>query len=133
EYVRKEISQGHSFAGFDLRVAGVGDLRAERLSRLCGELAVSKGQNEVEQAARVIERVIGEEVGAGPSIDWPLSRLLWYLGFDPDLFKAVAAIARDPGWAAHAIEQSEHNQLPRPRGRYVGPARRTFVPLEERG
>ena len=36
------------------------------------------------------------------------------------------------GWAAHVIEQSEHNRLIRPRARYTGPAVRPVRPLAER-
>ncbi|MGC1272063.1 MAG: citrate/2-methylcitrate synthase [Planctomycetaceae bacterium] len=132
-YIRRVIAQGHSFAGFDLRLTAVGDARAAWLTPICQELAAQTGNESLEHVAGLAERLIAEETGAGPSLDWPLTRLLFYLGFDAELFKPVAAIARVVGWAAHAIEQSEHNQLLRPRGRYVGPKPRAFVPLEERG
>jgi citrate synthase len=131
--VRREIGQGHAFPGFDARLTAVGDVRAAWLTPYCRRLAAETENESTEQAAETVERLIGEETGAGPTLDWPLTRLLHYLGFDPDLFKAVAALARVVGWATHAVEQSEHNQLLRPRGRYVGPPRRPFVPLDERG
>ncbi|HEX6984911.1 MAG TPA: citrate/2-methylcitrate synthase [Planctomycetaceae bacterium] len=132
-FIRKEIAQGHSFPGFDLRLTAVGDVRAAWLTPFCRRLAAETGNEAIEQAAEAAERLIAEETGAGPALDWPLSRLLYHLGVDPDLFKPVAAVARVAGWAAHAVEQSEHNQLLRPRGRYVGPKKRPFRPLEERG
>lgn len=132
-WVRREIENGHSFPGFDGRLTAVGDVRAAWLSPYCRRLAAETENGEIEETAGVVERMIGEETGAGPTLDWPLTRLLHYLGFDPEMFKAVAALARVVGWATHAVEQSEHNQLLRPRGRYVGPGRRAFVPLEERG
>lgn len=132
-FVRREIGQGHSFPGFDSRLTAVGDVRAAWLTPYCRRLAAETENQHIEHAAETVERLIGEETGAGPTLDWPLTRLLHYLGFEPDLFKPAAALARVVGWATHAIEQSEHNQLLRPRGRYVGPPRRPYVPLDERG
>ena len=121
------------FPGFDARLTAVGDIRAAWLTPFCRQLADQTGNERLEQVAEEAEKRIGEETGAGPSLDWPLTRLSHYLGLDADLFKPVATIARIAGWSAHAIEQAEHNQLLRPRGRYVGPKPRTFRPLEERG
>lgn len=132
-FVRKEISQRHAFPGFDARLGVLGDIRAAWLAPYCRRLAMETGNNAVEQTAEIVERLVAEATGAGPTLDWSLTRLMHYLGFDADLFKAVAALARLVGWAAHAIEQSERNQLLRPRGRYVGPPNRPFVPLDERG
>lgn len=131
-YLQNEISQGHSFPGFDTRLSGVGDVRAASLTPYCRQLANQVGQNRLEETAERLERRIGERTGAGPLLDWPLSRLLRYLGLDSELFKTVAAVARIVGWAAHAAEQAERNQLLRPRGRYVGPPSRPFRPLDER-
>lgn len=132
DYLQNEFSQGHSFAGFDVRLLVVGDQRAAWLKPYCRELADRSGQSRFEDAAALLEKRIAEETGAGPTLDWSLSRLLMYLGVDANFFKAVAAIARIVGWAAHADEQADRNQLLRPRGRYVGPPSRPFRPLEER-
>jgi len=132
-FIRKELDQGHAIAGFDTRLGVAGDIRAAWLAPYCRRIARDTGHNALEQSAEIIERVAAEENSAGPTLDWPLTRLMYYLGLDPELFKAIAALVRIPGWAAHAIEQAERNQLLRPRGRYVGPPARPFVPLEERG
>jgi citrate synthase len=42
-------------------------------------------------------------------------------------------MARVAGWAAHAIEQLDHNRLMRPRAHYVGPPLRPVKPLDARG
>jgi citrate synthase len=132
-FVRREIAQGHAFPGFDARQSTTGDVRAAWLTPHCRRLALETGHDDLEEAAQVAEQIVIDETGAGPSLDWPASRLLHYLGFDRELFKPLAAVARVAGWASHAAEQSERNQLLRPRGRYIGPPRRTFVPLDERG
>ena len=36
------------------------------------------------------------------------------------------------GWAAHIIEQLDHNRLMRPRARYNGPPHRKVKPIDRR-
>jgi citrate synthase len=48
------------------------------------------------------------------------------------LYTPIFAMARVAGWAAHIIEQLDHNRLMRPRARYIGPPTRSVVPISER-
>ena len=47
--------------------------------------------------------------------------------------RPIFAMARVAGWAAHIIEQLDHNRLMRPRARYVGPPVRPVPPITARG
>ena len=51
-----------------------------------------------------------------PNVDWPSARLYHYMGLDVDLYTPIFAMARVAGWAAHVIEQLDHNRLMRPAG-----------------
>ncbi|MCS7223837.1 MAG: citrate synthase, partial [Armatimonadetes bacterium] len=55
-----------------------------------------------------------------------------YLGIPVDLYTAVFAIGRIPGWIAHALEQYADNVLIRPLLHYTGPAERPYVPIQQR-
>jgi citrate synthase len=66
-------------------------------------------------------------------MDWPLARLLHYLGVPGDLHMPVFVCARAAGWCAHAIEQARDGETIRPRARYRGAEDLTFSPLYERG
>ena len=48
------------------------------------------------------------------------------------LYTRVFVCARMGGWAAHVMEQRQHNRLFRPAANYIGPDERSFVPLEQR-
>ena len=48
------------------------------------------------------------------------------------LYTPVFVCARMSGWAAHVMEQRQHNRLIRPAANYIGPDERSFVPLEQR-
>ncbi|MGL6096367.1 MAG: citrate/2-methylcitrate synthase, partial [Fimbriiglobus sp.] len=58
--------------------------------------------------------------------------LYYGLGLEPPLYPPMFAMSRIAGWAAHAIEQLDHNQPIRPRARYVGPGPRAVKPLADR-
>ena len=96
------------------------DPRAIILEAECERLAAACQRNDIEALAEEIERVIWEGRKLAPNIDWPLSRLFSYLGFDRDLFRPLFGAARLVGWSAHAMEQCETNEVIRPRARYRG-------------
>jgi citrate synthase len=95
-------------------------------------LAKETGQESFEQIADTIERIVGDEKGLPPNLDWPSARLYYYLGLPVDLYTPLFVLSRVSGWCAHVMEQYENNRLIRPRARYTGPATRPWVALEER-
>ena len=44
----------------------------------------------------------------------------------------MIAAGRIAGWTANIIEQYDDNRLIRPRGDYIGPSRRVWVPVDKR-
>ncbi|MFW5900600.1 MAG: citrate/2-methylcitrate synthase, partial [Halodesulfurarchaeum sp.] len=58
--------------------------------------------------------------------------IYYQLGIPLDMFTAIFAMSRSTGWIGHVLEYQADNKLIRPRGRYVGPTIREFVPLDER-
>jgi citrate synthase len=131
-WVREALAQKRRIMGFGHRVYKTGDPRASFLKPLCGELARETGQDDLEQTAEVIERIVQDEKKLPPNLDWPSARLYYYLGLPVDLYTPLFVVSRVVGWAAHAIEQLDNNRLIRPRANYVGPGLRTWKPLAER-
>lgn len=132
-WVRQALAQKRRIMGFGHRVYKDGDPRAVILRNFCADLALAAGDSSLEQIADTLERVVREEKGLPPNLDWPSARLYKYLGLEVDLYTPLFVASRVVGWAAHVIEQSENNRLIRPRSKYVGPAPRAYVPLEDRG
>ncbi|MFN0055489.1 MAG: citrate/2-methylcitrate synthase [Planctomycetales bacterium] len=131
-WVRQALVQKRRIMGFGHRVYKDGDPRAVLLKAYCAELAAQQGDDSLEQIADTIERVVREEKRLPPNLDWPSARLYHYLGLEVDLYTPLFVASRITGWCAHVIEQSENNRLIRPRSKYIGPAPRQFVPLDER-
>ena len=132
-WVRNALAEKRRIMGFGHRVYKTGDPRATILKEYCAQLAAESGQTELEEIADTIERIVREEKGLPPNLDWPSARLYHYLGLEVELYTPLFVVSRVVGWAAHVIEQSENNRLIRPRSKYTGPKRRAFGPLTERG
>ena len=56
-----------------------------------------------------------------PNVDFFSASVYTTLGIGMDLFTAVFALARMPGWTAHLMEQYADNRLIRPGSDYLGP------------
>lgn len=131
--VHAVLKQYERLPGFWHRVYQTSDPRSELLRPLCREVAAEVGMLAMEDVAAAIEAAVWDEQQILPSFDWPATRMLHYLGLDSDLFVPLFVVSRSVGWAAHFIEQQQSPQPIRPRANYIGPAKRPFLPLSERG
>jgi 2-methylcitrate synthase/citrate synthase II len=133
QWVRQALARKERVMGFGHRVYKAGDVRAGFLKAYTRRAAEAAGQQKWEEAADIVERVLAAEKHLYPNLDWPAGRLYHALGLEVPLYTPIFVMSRVAGWSAHFIEQSEHNRLIRPRGRYNGPAARSVRPLSERG
>jgi citrate synthase len=133
KWIRTALANKQRIMGFGHRVYKEGDPRARFLKPICQQLAAETGHEPMEQMAEVIERIVGEEKGLPPNLDWPSARLYHYMGLDVAVYTPLFVVSRVTGWAAHVIEQLDNNRLIRPRSRYIGPADRPWIPLSDRG
>lgn len=131
-WIRSALDNKHRIMGFGHRVYKDGDPRATFLKQLCAQLAEQTGNQDLEQMADVIQRIVWEEKKLPPNLDWPSARLYYYMGLPVELYTPLFVLSRTSGWAAHVIEQLENNRLIRPRARYTGPKHRSWVPLAKR-
>ena len=90
------------------------------------------GDDRWERIAEPIEQAVTSQKNLPPNVDWPSARLYHYMGLEIDLYTPIFAMARVAGWAAHVIEQLDHNRLMRPRALYTGPPHRPVKPIDLR-
>ncbi len=131
-WVREALAKKRRIMGFGHRVYKEGDPRATLLKPLCKELAAEVKQEQLEQTADIIERVVREEKKLPPNLDWPSARLYHYLGLAVELYTPLFVVSRVTGWSAHIIEQLDNNRLIRPLADYTGPPPRAWTPIEAR-
>jgi citrate synthase len=132
KWIHDALARKERIMGFGHRVYKTGDPRARILKEYCQKLAHELGDDRWERVAEPIERMVTETKKLPPNVDWPCARLYHYLNLKLDIYTPIFAMARVAGWAAHIIEQLDHNRLMRPRARYVGPPTRHVTAIDQR-
>ena len=98
-------------------------------------LAGRKGHPEwfstLEAVQKGMERHSGD--GIGPNVDLWSGAIYRLLGIPEEMFSAVFAAGRIPGWVVHAMEQEASAVLLRPRLRYDGLVDLAYTPIDRRG
>ncbi len=131
-WIQDALARKERIMGFGHRVYKTGDPRARILKQHCVALAKEVGDDRWERIAEPIEQAVTSQKNLPPNVDWPSARLYHYMGLEIEIYTPIFAMARVAGWAAHIIEQLDHNRLMRPRARYTGPPHRSVKPIEQR-
>lgn len=126
--------------GFGHRVYKNFDPRARVLKKAAHDLLLETGiQDPLMELARELEETaLSDDYFKSrrlyPNVDFYSGIILRALGIPVNMFPVMFAIGRMPGWIAHWREESldPATRVHRPRQLYVGPARRPYVPLDER-
>ena len=131
-WVREALASKHRIMGFGHRVLKKGDSRsaiiqqhAESLSRICGD-------RRWYEIATIIDRVVQQEKGLYPNLDFYTAVAYLLMGIPRQLYTPLFVCSRMAGWCAHVIEQQDHNRLIRPRALYTGPPPKAYVPIDRR-
>lgn len=130
--VKDKLARKERIMGFGHRVYKTGDPRAAVLRRLSKETGERKGDTRWYEISAEIERVVGDEKGLHPNVDFYAASVYHYLGIPHDLMTPIFALARMSGWTAHVREQYADNRLIRPESEYIGPRDQTYVPIDQR-
>ena len=84
------------------------------------------------EISEAVEKVVLEEKGLRPNVDFYAASVLHYLGLSTDLFTPMFSAARAAGWTAHIREQYSDNRIIRPDSEYIGPRDQRWIPIEVR-
>ena len=131
-YVKDRLSRKQKIMGFGHAVYRTMDPRATVLRGLAASCAERAGNTRWFEVAEAIERVTLDERGLYPNVDFYAAVVYNSLRIPTDLMTPIFALARTAGWTAHVREQYSDNKVIRPGSEYVGPADRTYVPIDRR-
>ena len=131
-WTRTALERHERIMGFGHRVYKHGDSRSEIIKEWSRRLGEARGETNWFAISEIIERLMADEKGFYPNLDFYSASTYAFIGLAPELYTPVFACSRVAGWCAHVIEQIGHNRLIRPRCRYTGPAPRAFLRLDER-
>ena len=131
--LHEKLARKEKIMGFGHRVYHTEDPRATHLRAMSKALAESSGETRWYDMSRRIEKIMNDEKKLNSNVDFYSASVYYMLGIPPDLFTPIFAVSRISGWAAHVLEQYEHNRLIRPRAEYIGPEYpQPYVPVEKR-
>ena len=144
EFVKRAKDKNDPFRlmGFGHRVYKNYDPRAKIMQKTCHEVLSESGLGDdpLLEVAVELERIALSddyfiEKKLYPNIDFYSGITLKAMGFPTDMFTVLFAVARTVGWIAQWAEMIEDpmQKIGRPRQLYVGPAKRDYVPIAERG
>jgi citrate synthase len=119
--------------GFGHRVYKSYDPRAKVIRQIADSIFTVTGVNPLLEIALELERIaLAEpyflERRLYPNVDFYSGLIYEAMGFPPEMFTVLFAVARTAGWAAHWLEflDDPERKIARPRQVFAGPARRDY-------
>ncbi|HEV8311015.1 MAG TPA: citrate synthase [Methylomirabilota bacterium] len=131
-WIKTALAQKKRIMGFGHRVYHTEDPRATHLRRLSEALGREVGELKWYEMSRIVERVVKEQKGLNPNVDFYSASTYYSMGIDPDLYTPIFVVSRVCGWTAHVLEQQGNNRLIRPRAEYTGSRQANWVPIDQR-
>jgi len=131
-WIKSALAQKKRIMGFGHRVYNTEDPRATHLRKMSEALGREAGDLRWYETSRIVERVVKEQKGLNPNVDFYSASTYYSMGIDPDLYTPIFVVSRVSGWIAHVLEQQANNRLIRPRAEYTGPQQVSWVPLDQR-
>lgn len=140
DYIAKVKNREVRLMGFGHRVYKNYDPRAKIIKRIADQVFEVTGRNPLLDIALELERIALEdeffvERKLYPNVDFYSGIIYQAMGLPTSMFPVMFAIPRTSGWLSQWQEMmtDEEQAIARPRQIYLGPERRDFVPMGERG
>ncbi len=142
EYVQGVKDRKYRLMGFGHRVYKNYDPRATVMQKTCHEVLDEIGDSDdpLLKVAMELEKIALSdpyfiERKLYPNVDFYSGITLKAMGFPPEMFTVLFALARTVGWISQWKEMFEDPQrkIGRPRQLYTGPLKRDFAPIDQRG
>ena len=142
EYVQGVKDRRYRLMGFGHRVYKNYDPRATVMQKTCHEVLAEVGHQDdpLLKVAMELEKVALSdpyfiERKLYPNVDFYSGITLRALGFPPEMFTVLFALARTVGWISQWREMIEDplQKIGRPRQIYTGAPHRDYVDIEKRG
>jgi citrate synthase len=141
EFVQGVKDRRYRLMGFGHRVYKNYDPRATVMQKMCHEVLNEVGHEDdpLLKVALELEKIALNDPyfidrKLYPNVDFYSGITLRAMGFPPEMFTALFAVARTVGWISQWKEMFEDPQrkISRPRQLYTGPVQRPFVPIDKR-
>ncbi|HOI11010.1 MAG TPA: citrate synthase [Myxococcota bacterium] len=136
----KDRNDPYRLMGFGHRIYKSYDPRARVAKRICRDVMTALDRQDplldiaLELEAKALADPYFQERNLYPNVDFYTGLTYRQMGIPTDMLTVMFAIGRLPGWIAQWLELRSEDEfrIMRPRQVYVGPARRTVVPVDRR-
>jgi citrate synthase len=141
DFVQGVKDRRHMLMGFGHRVYKNYDPRAKIMQQTCHEVLAEMGHGDdpLLKVAMELEKIaLNEDFFVErklyPNVDFYSGITLRALGFPPEMFTVLFALARTVGWISQWQEmiQDPAQKIGRPRQLYTGAVKRDYAPIEGR-
>jgi citrate synthase len=125
---------GHAvYKNFDPRAKIIGKACEDVLKKLGIKDPLLEIAKKLEQAALKDDYFLSRKLY--PNVDFYSGIIMRVLGIPTSMFTVIFAIGRTPGWIAnwHEVASNPKGRIYRPRQVYVGPVKRAYIPMAQRG
>jgi citrate synthase len=125
---------GHAvYKNFDPRAKIIGKASEDVLKKLGINDPLLDIAKKLEQAALKDDYFLSRKLY--PNVDFYSGIIMRALGIPTSMFTVIFAIGRTPGWIANwrEVASNPKGRIYRPRQVYVGPVKREYVPMAQRG
>jgi len=126
------LSRKEKIMGFGHRVYSIGDPRSPIIKECSRNLSKETHNESIFSISEAIENKMWSDKKLFPNLDFYSASAYYFMNIPIPLYTPIFVCSRITGWAAHIIEQREHNALIRPGAEYTGPDVRAFVPMDQR-
>lgn len=130
--LKASLTNKEKIMGFGHRVYKTSDPRSPIIQDLSKKLAEQHGDKTYYNISNRIQDIMWQEKKLFPNLDFYSASAYYFMGIPVELYTPIFICSRITGWAAHIIEQREHNALIRPSSEYNGPQPRDYEPIEKR-
>ena len=137
----KDRTDPYRLMGFGHRVYKTYDPRSKIMKRMCDTVLKKLNKHDplLDIAKKLEETALKDQYfidhNLYPNVDFYSGIFLTAIGIPVNMFTVMFAIGRLPGWISQWKESVDDPKwkLHRPRQIYIGPTKRDYVPIEERG
>ena len=131
--IMEMLTEKQLIMGFGHRIYTTADPRSAIIKWWAEKLSRNASDGDLYPIGEAIEKVMWDQKGLFPNLDFYSALAYHFCQIPTPLFTPLFVMSRIAGWSAHLLEQRANNKLIRPVSNYIGPEKRQWHYISDRG